>query len=115
MFAFDIQGQVAKSTHAGIPWLRRMRTELGGNLHFWPFDGWEVDGTKSVVAEVYPSIFRNRYPRGDRTVDQQDAYATARWLQETDGLDALGHYFRPPLSDEQARVAELEGWILGIT
>ncbi|TDI90525.1 MAG: hypothetical protein E2O75_06060 [Chloroflexi bacterium] len=29
---------------------------------------------KSVVAEVYPSIFRNGYPKGDKTADQQDGY-----------------------------------------
>jgi hypothetical protein len=39
-----------------------------------------VPDGRSVVAEAYPSIFRNRYDKGDRTADQQDAYATARWL-----------------------------------
>ncbi len=64
VFRFDVQGQVAKSTHAGIPWLRRIREQVGGRVHFWPFDGWDAPPDKSVVAEVYPSIFRNRYPRG---------------------------------------------------
>ena len=41
VFHFDVQGSVAKSTHAGIPWLRFMRHLLGGRVHFWPFDGWE--------------------------------------------------------------------------
>ena len=26
------------------------------------------------------SIFRGRYPRGGRMADEQDAYATARWM-----------------------------------
>lgn len=36
VFHFDIQGQVAKSTHTGIPWLRRIRDAVGEKVHFWP-------------------------------------------------------------------------------
>jgi hypothetical protein len=39
VFHFDVQGSVAKSTHAGIPWLRFIRQRLGGRVHFWPFHG----------------------------------------------------------------------------
>jgi hypothetical protein len=39
VFHFDVPGSVAKSTHAGLPWLRYLRRQLGGRLHFWPFDG----------------------------------------------------------------------------
>ena len=114
VFQFDVQGSVAKSTHAGLPWLRQLRCEVGDRLHFWPFDGWEVPDDKSVIAEVYPSLFRNRYPRATRTVDQQDAYATARWLLQMDRRDALSRYFAPPLSEAEFRIAEREGWILGV-
>src|SRR6185437_13760354 len=37
---FDVQGSVAKSTHAGIPWLRYIRQRLGSKIYFWPFYGW---------------------------------------------------------------------------
>lgn len=114
VFQFDVQGSVAKSTHAGIPWLRRIRDEVGDKVHFWPFDGWKIPKEQSVIAEVYPSIFSKRYPRGDRTADQQDAYATARWLSESDERGILHGYFEPPLNDEEQRTADLEGWILGI-
>lgn len=30
VFHVDVQGSVAKSTHAGIPWLKRLRHEAGG-------------------------------------------------------------------------------------
>lgn len=40
VFLFDVQGSVAKSTHAGLPWLRFLREQCGGRVHFWPFDGW---------------------------------------------------------------------------
>jgi len=36
VFHFDVQGSVAKSTHAGIPWLKRLRDEAGERIHFWP-------------------------------------------------------------------------------
>ena len=115
VFQFDVQGSVAKSTHAGIPWLERIRKVVGDRVHFWPFDGWEVAPRKSIIAEVYPSLFRNRYPREGRTVDQQDAYSVARWLKETDERDALQHYLQPPLPDSIASIASREGWILGVS
>jgi len=48
VFHFDVQGQIAKSTHAGIPWLRFIRRELGERVHFWPFDGWNIPRGKSL-------------------------------------------------------------------
>lgn len=114
VFHFDVQGSVAKSTHAGIPWLKRLRDEAGERIHFWPFDGWVPTPGKSVVAEIYPSIFRNRYAREDRTPDEQDAYATARWMLDMDGRGGLAGYFTPPLTDLERVTAGREGWILGV-
>ncbi len=114
VFQFDVQGSVAKSTHAGIPWLLQLRNELVEHVHFWPFDGWNPPERKSVVAEVFPSIFRNRYPRQDRSCDQQDAYSVARWLGETSQSGFLKRYFAPPLTADERKIAKLEGWILGI-
>ena len=115
VFQFDMQGSVAKSTHAGLPWLRWLRGECRGNLAVWPFDGWRLPGAGSVIAEVYPSLFRNRYPRAGRSVDAQDAYAVARWLQEAEGRGALDRYLDPPLTVGERAIADLEGWILGVT
>lgn len=114
VFQFDVQGSVAKSTHAGLPWLRRLRREVGHRIHFWPFDGWEVPAGKSVVAEVFPSIFRNRFPREGRTVDEQDAFSIARWLSQTDDRGCWDQYLRPLLTAAERTTAGLEGWILGI-
>ena len=114
VFLFDVQGSVAKSTHAGLPWLRHIRDELNGKVHFWPFDGWHIPKGKSVLAEVYPSIFRRRYVAEDRTADQQDAYSVARWLAETDRADKLNTYLVPDLSAPDRSTANLEGWILGV-
>lgn len=49
VFHFDVQGQVAKSTHAGIPWLYKIRQEVGQYIHFWPFDGFNIPTGKSVI------------------------------------------------------------------
>ena len=78
VFQFDVQGSVVKFTHAGIPWLRRIRNEVHNKVHFWPFVGWSIPDGKSVIAEIYPPIFKKRYPKEDRTGDQQDAYSVCR-------------------------------------
>lgn len=114
VFEFDVQGSVAKSTHAGIPWLKRVRETAGEHVHFWPFGGWLPPEGKSVIAEVYPSIFRNRYGKEGRTSDEHDAYAVARWLSESAARGALDRYFSPPLTIGERRFADLEGWILGV-
>ena len=63
MFHFDVPGQVAKSTHAGIPWLRFIRQELGARVHFWPFDGWDIPVGQSAIAEVYPALWSRGFAR----------------------------------------------------
>jgi hypothetical protein len=80
VFHFDVQGSVAKSTHAGIPWLRFIRQRLGSRVHFWPFDGWEIPAGRSAIAEVYPASWSRSFANGDRTGDQHDAYSIAAWL-----------------------------------
>jgi hypothetical protein len=71
--------------------------KLKGRVHFWPFDGFEIHQAKSVVV-VYPSIFRRRYPRERRSLDEQDAWSVAMWLKAMDGRGVLGRYFNPPLT-----------------
>lgn len=68
-----------------------------------------------MIAEVYPSIFRNRYPEEKRTGDEQDAYAVARWIAESSARGMLDRYFDPPLTVQERALAAREGWILGIT
>ncbi|MFH1969511.1 MAG: hypothetical protein ABIJ53_04240 [Verrucomicrobiota bacterium] len=115
VFLFDVNGSVAKSTHAGLPWLLHIRKSCGDSVHFWPFDGFDIPEGRSVVAEVYPSLFRNRYLRDDRSsTDEQDAYATARWMKEMAAAGFLTRYFDPPLTKDQRVLACLEGWILGV-
>lgn len=115
VFKFDGQGTVGKSTHTGIPWLRFLRRhpDLRGRLHFWPFDGFDVPPGKSVVAEVWPTLFRKKYRRPEGwKPDQFDAYVVAKWLQETQGAGELERQFLPPPGVDEKMVLR-EGWILG--
>jgi hypothetical protein len=114
VFLFDVQGSVAKSTHAGLPWLRHLRRQLAGRVHVWPFDGWTPPAGRSVIAEVYPSLWSRSLPRADRTPDQHDAWSVARWLRRTDLQGGLAGCLHPDLSAEERATASVEGWILGL-
>jgi hypothetical protein len=114
VFHFDVQGSIAKSTHAGLPWLRYIRERLPGRVHFWPFDGWTPPPGRSLVAEVYPSLWSKTLPRADRTPDQHDAWSVAEWLRRADVDGGLAKFLNPNLSAEDLEVAEVEGWILGL-
>jgi hypothetical protein len=114
VFLFDVQGSVAKSTFAGLPWLLYLRNWCKRPIHFWPFDGWEIPQGKSVVAEVYPALWMRRFEREGRDGDEHAAFAAAAWLQRADRDASLVRYFSPPLTPEEREVAAVEGWILGV-
>ena len=115
VFHFDVNGTVAHSTHAGIPWLRFLRQQVGAAAHFWPFDGWTPTPGRSAVVEVYPSLWRHLYPADGRSVDQHDAYTVATWLQRTDRDGRLEAALQPALTGDEQRLARVEGWILGVS
>lgn len=102
VFHFDVPGSVAKATHTGIPWLRYLRQKLADKIHFWPFDGWEFPAGRSVIAEVYPSLWSRGFarvlyyyaePSGDnafnkncgsvRIIQYPDSWAKARDPQQS--------------------------------
>jgi hypothetical protein len=114
VFHFDVEGQVAKSTHAGIPWLRRIRQELGSKVHFWPFDGWDIPHRHSALAEVYPRLWSSMFqPEPGRTADQHDAFCVAAWLSRADRAGRLAEHLKPRLEEQERFAARVEGWILG--
>ena len=114
VFHFDVPGSVAKSTHAGLPWLRRLRRRRGSALHAWPFDGWTPPRGCSVVAEAYPSLWSADFARKRRTPDQHDAYVVAAWLQAADRDGRLRAAWEGPASTEDRARGRIEGWILGV-
>jgi hypothetical protein len=114
VFHFDTQGSVAKSTHAGIPWLRFIRQRLGQRVHFWPFDGWDIPAGRSAIAEVYPALWSRSFVNKDRTSDQHDAYSIAAWLSHAERDGSLAAFLNPDLSPPERTLAQVEGWILGV-
>jgi len=114
VFHFDVQGSVAKSTHAGIPWLRFIRQRLGERVNFWPFDGWDIPAGRSAIAEVYPSLWSRSFARDARDGDQHDAYCIAAWLSRADRNGSLATFLKPDLTPPERAVAQVEGWILGV-
>ena len=114
VFQFDAQGSVAKSTHAGIPWLRFIRQRLGQRVHFWPFDGWDIPAGRSAIAEVYPALWRRSFANEGRTGDQHDAYCIAAWLSRADRNGSLAAFLKPEVTSPEGTVAQVEGWILGV-
>ena len=116
VFRFGVEGEVATSTHAGIPWLKCLRNRLRNQVHFWPFDGLVPAAGRSVVAEVYPRLFRPDY---DRPVDllsdhEYDAWMVCSWLRDVDMDDELGDWLALPLSREKHNTVRMEGWMLGL-
>jgi hypothetical protein len=114
VFHFDVPGSVANSTHAGLPWIQRLRSALGPSLHCWPFDGWLPAAGRHVLAEIYPARWSSAWPREDRTPDQHDAYAVAAALAAADASGELEHWLQPALPSAEKSAARLEGWILGV-
>ena len=114
VFHFDVPGSVAKSTHAGIPWLLYLRQQPGERVHIWPFDGWQIPAGRSAVVEVYPALWKHTFDVNGRTADQHDAYSVAAWLRQADLDGQLVKFLNPALTPPQRTVAEVEGWILGV-
>jgi hypothetical protein len=114
VFHFDVQGSVAKSSHAGIPWLRYIRQRLIGRVHFWPFDGWEIPVGLSVIAEVYPALWSSSFAKGQLDPHQHDAFSIATWLARANQDGSLLDFLQPALTPPERAVAQVEGWILGV-
>ena len=115
VFHFDVQGSVAKSTHAGIPWLRFIRERVGARVHFWPFDGWDIPAARSAIAEVYPALWSRNFHNEGRTGDQHDAYSAAAWMRRADLDGSLAAFLNPSLATPERAVAQVEGgWMLGV-
>jgi hypothetical protein len=114
VFHFDVQGSVAKSTHAGLPWLRYVRQNVRRPVHFWPFDGWTIPPGGSAIVEVYPRLWRLRVPTPHGMTEHElDAHIIARTLRDAEVDGRLERWLMPEMSEAIRADAEVEGWILG--
>ncbi|MFM7320551.1 MAG: hypothetical protein ACKO5K_03375 [Armatimonadota bacterium] len=113
IFHFDVPGSVATSTHAGLAFIRGLRKRAGNRLHVWPFDGIDPPQGVHVLAEAWPTPFRDVLPRSDRSADLHDARCLAVALRNADRNGTLEHW----LAVEEAAASNSsrgEGWILGL-
>jgi hypothetical protein len=115
VFQFEGQGKVAAATHAGLPWIRYLKCEMGVHLHAWPFDGWSIPVGKSALVEVRPAMWRDLTSTTTLSAGQKDAFVTASWLKAADNSGDLGEMLQPSLPPRERLVYETEGWILGST
>lgn len=114
VFQFDMQGSVAKSTYAGLPWLSYLRARLETKVFFWPFDGWTPPEGVHVFCEVYPALYKRRYRKSGLGPDAFDAWSIVQWMRDMHTRGVLLDYFHPPLTEEEKGQAQLEGWIFGV-
>lgn len=113
VFHFDVPGSVATSTHAGLPWLRFIRRNVGRKAHFWPYDGLRVPEGASVIAEVYPALWFREGAPPKWTRDQWDAYLIAESLSLASASGVLDKWLEGPPKGLYPDQNSSEGWILG--
>ena len=112
MFHFDVPGQVAQSTHAGLPWLRFIRSGLGGQVHFWPFDGREVSEGRPAIADGLPEM-RDGIERSWWTdVEPDEAVSELASLREA-VYGATWGYLPPGGPPSGARLRSIAGGPIG--
>ncbi|WCK53917.1 hypothetical protein PP175_21755 [Aneurinibacillus sp. Ricciae_BoGa-3] len=113
-----VHGMVSYSTHAGIPWLSRLRKlKHAGHikLHFWPFDGVVIPENSHVLFEAYPSLYKKTVQiTGWSNEHERDAMAIVSWLNYHDRHNTLIDYLSlKTLTPAEIKISQLEGWILG--
>jgi hypothetical protein len=77
--------------------------------------GLSTAGTSSAIAEVYPALWSRGFADEGRTADQHDAFSIAAWLARADRDGMLTAFLKPDLLPRERALAEVEGWILGVS
>jgi hypothetical protein len=116
-FHFGAPGSVAKSTHAGLPWLARLRAaDRAGarRVHVWPFDGWRAAAGRHVLLEAYPALYSGEFAPEGRGADAHDAFSIAAWTAREDAAGRLAGRLEPALAPAERALAAYEGWVLGV-
>jgi hypothetical protein len=115
-------GSVGGQALLGIPAVRRLKLARGEALKVWPFEtGFkplteaDLAGVQTVVAEVYPSLFKPLGAAGE-VKDLVQVRTTAEHFARLDEANKLGALFGPPKGAAAEAVLDAEreeGWILG--
>jgi hypothetical protein len=115
-------GSVGGQSILGIPAVKRLKLARGDTLKVWPFEtGFkalteaDLAGVGTVVAEVYPSMYKPQ-PAPGEVKDLAQVRAAAEHLARLDEAGKLGALFAPPAGTPPDVVLDAEreeGWILG--
>jgi hypothetical protein len=96
-----------------FPWLRYFRNPVKNRDHFWPFGGWAIPASHSVVTEFYPTLFSSGF-----LVRIVTATGTTRircrLASSARRVGSLPAVLTPNLSIDERQAANMEGWILGV-
>jgi hypothetical protein len=114
-FLYGGANTVGSQALVGIPHVLKLRRSIS-QCQVWPFEtGARLPETARVVlAEIYPSRFHQRIALDDRSNDERQVIAMARYFAKLDASDALAPLFQAP-GREHAAVQREEGWILGVS
>ena len=116
-------GSVGSQMLLGLPALKCLVTDprLAGRAAIWPFEtGLRAPDAPAVIAEVYPSLFRNevRAHRSEGEIlDRAQVRVNAEAFARLDAGGGLAPLFAgaPHLTPAERRIVETEeAWILGL-
>jgi hypothetical protein len=91
----------------------RLRRQTAGRVHYWPFDGLHTGPGRSEMAEGF-SHWSKGFAREDRDSHRHDTYSIAAWMRQAGGDGSPVDFFNPSLEGSDRKIAEIEGWILGV-
>ena len=98
---------VGGQTLMGIPTLQTLKQR--GDCCVWPFQN--LDKTKHVIAEIYPSIWDIQ---GDHNInDANQVYTVAKNIAYLDKNKRLQDFLNAPDAYDK-NIIKKEGWILGV-
>jgi hypothetical protein len=115
-------GAVGGQALTGVPALEKLRAPFPA-MKLWPFelplaklDEAALEGVRIAVAEVYRGMLPVA-PTSGEIRDEAEVRTICEWLAERDASGKLGAMFDAPAGLDEARkakIAQEEGWILGI-
>ncbi len=100
-------GSVGSQTLMGIYYLQRLKERK--DCIIWPFD--ELDDTKHVITEIYPSIWDET--EEGQVQDERQVKTLTKNFAQLDKDGTLKNLFNAPY-DYAKNITKKEGWMLGI-
>jgi hypothetical protein len=107
--------QVCKASLTGIRVLRHIRERGGAAVAIWPFE--PMNECKSVMVEIYPTLFRKRAPSGNKKVKTAEVLNAALVSLRSDRVEEIAvltdHDTDALISAAGLRYLVNNGWVAG--